>query len=60
MVDRLRDRTVVITGAGSGIGAGIARGLATEGANVVLADLDERAATGVATEITDAGGSLQA
>lgn len=60
MADRLRDRTVVITGAGSGIGAGIARGLAVEGANVVLADLNEEAARGVAAEIGASGGSALA
>lgn len=55
MVDRLSNRTVVITGAGSGIGAGIARGIAAEGANVVLADLNEEAAAGVAEQINAAG-----
>lgn len=56
MVDRLRGKTVVITGGGSGIGAGIARGLAAEGANVALADLNEEAAARVAEEITAEGG----
>jgi meso-butanediol dehydrogenase/(S,S)-butanediol dehydrogenase/diacetyl reductase len=60
MVDRLRNRTIVITGSGSGIGAGIARGLAAEGSNVVLADLNEDAASGVAKEISDDGGSALA
>jgi meso-butanediol dehydrogenase / (S,S)-butanediol dehydrogenase / diacetyl reductase len=60
MVDRLRDRTVMITGAGSGIGAGIARGLAAEGANVVLADLNEEAAAGVAAQIEADGGAALA
>ena len=57
MVNRLVDRTVVITGAGSGIGAGIARGLAAEGANVVLADLNEPAAAQVAADIEGSGGT---
>ncbi|MGE5594715.1 MAG: SDR family NAD(P)-dependent oxidoreductase [Hyphomicrobiales bacterium] len=35
----LRDSVVVITGAASGIGAGLARALAREGANLVLADI---------------------
>jgi len=60
MVDRLQNRTVVITGAGSGIGAGIARGLAAEGANVVLADLNLDAAQQVASQIEEAGGSALA
>lgn len=39
-----RGRTAVVTGGASGIGLGIARALADEGANVVVADLDEGAA----------------
>lgn len=60
MVDRLIGRTVVITGSGSGIGAGIARGIAGEGANVVLADLNLEAAARVAEQIngTDGGRAL--
>ena len=38
---RLVGRTAVITGAGSGIGLATARRLASEGANVVCADVDE-------------------
>ena len=45
-----------MTGAGSGIGRAIAIRLASEGARVVLADLDEGAAKGVAAEIAGAGG----
>ncbi|UOR01343.1 SDR family oxidoreductase [Leucobacter allii] len=50
----------MVTGAGSGIGAGIAKGLAAEGANVVLADLDLEAARRVADEILAAGGAALA
>ncbi|MFV0452371.1 MAG: glucose 1-dehydrogenase [Propioniciclava sp.] len=60
MADRLSGRTIVITGAGSGIGAGIARGTAVEGAGVVLADLNEEAAAAVAEEINGAGGQALA
>jgi NAD(P)-dependent dehydrogenase (short-subunit alcohol dehydrogenase family) len=42
---------VVITGGGAGIGAAMARRLVRGGARVVVADLDERAATTVATEV---------
>jgi NAD(P)-dependent dehydrogenase (short-subunit alcohol dehydrogenase family) len=38
--DSLRDRTVVVTGASSGIGAGIAQAMAAEGARLVLTGRD--------------------
>jgi meso-butanediol dehydrogenase / (S,S)-butanediol dehydrogenase / diacetyl reductase len=40
---RLRDHAVVITGAGGGIGRAIARSFAAEGADLVLADVDDTA-----------------
>ena len=49
-------KTVLVTGAGSGIGAEIARRLGAEGATVVVADLDEEAARTVAAEIETEGG----
>jgi NAD(P)-dependent dehydrogenase (short-subunit alcohol dehydrogenase family) len=49
-------KTVVVTGAGSGIGRGIAVVLAREGANVVVSDIEEAAAKAVADEITTSGG----
>jgi NAD(P)-dependent dehydrogenase (short-subunit alcohol dehydrogenase family) len=39
-MNRLKDKTVVITGAAQGFGEGIARCLVGEGANVVIADLN--------------------
>jgi NAD(P)-dependent dehydrogenase (short-subunit alcohol dehydrogenase family) len=44
-----------VTGAGNGLGRGIANRLASEGAAVVVADVDGDAAARVAAEIGDAG-----
>ena len=38
---RLKDKIVIVTGAGTGIGEGIALKFASEGANVVIADINE-------------------
>lgn len=40
---RLKDKTIIITGAARGIGAAIAERLAREGAHIVLCDIDETA-----------------
>lgn len=47
----LATRVAFVTGAGSGIGAATARRLASEGACVVCADLDEQSASSVASGI---------
>ncbi|MFB2579780.1 SDR family NAD(P)-dependent oxidoreductase [Herbiconiux sp. P15] len=60
MTERLTGKTIIVTGGGSGIGAGIGHGLAAEGANVVLADLNLEAAQKVADDITAEGGSALA
>ncbi|RFA18072.1 SDR family NAD(P)-dependent oxidoreductase [Subtercola boreus] len=57
MTARLQSKTIIVTGAASGIGAGIARGMAAEGANIVIADLNLEAAEAVAGDIREAGGS---
>lgn len=56
MSGRLTGRTAIVTGAGQGVGEGIARRLAADGANVVVAA--RRAETGepVAASIRAAGG----
>jgi 3-oxoacyl-[acyl-carrier protein] reductase len=48
---RLQNKIALVTGAGSGFGAGIARTFAREGAKVVIADINEKAAREVAAAI---------
>jgi 3-oxoacyl-[acyl-carrier protein] reductase len=48
---RLANKIALVTGAGSGFGEGIARTFAREGAKVVIADINEKAARDVAAAI---------
>lgn len=48
---RLKGKTAIVTGAGSGFGAGIARRFAAEGARVMVADINRAGAEAVALEI---------
>ena len=57
---RLRGKTAVVTGAAAGIGKGIAVAFAREGANVVIADLDLKAATETAAAISATGAKAHA
>lgn len=52
---RLADKVGIVTGGGRGIGRGIALELARQGAHVVVADLDVKAAGEVAAEIAASG-----
>jgi NAD(P)-dependent dehydrogenase (short-subunit alcohol dehydrogenase family) len=56
MLDRLKDKAVVVIGSGSGIGAATVRRLAAEGARVCVADINEAGAKAVADEVIAKGG----
>lgn len=53
---RVKDKVIIVTGAGGGIGEGIARRLAEEGARVVVNDISVEGGKRVVQEITQAGG----
>ena len=52
---RFTDKVAIITGAASGIGLATAKRLGSEGARVVIADLDEEKARTAAIAVTEAG-----
>lgn len=52
---RFDDKVAIVTGAAGGIGEAYARALAAEGANVVVADLDEAKGEATAASISEAG-----
>ena len=60
MSGKLKNKVVIITGAGSGTGAATARLMAAEGASVVVTGVPEEGVISVAAEITSTGGSAVA
>ena len=59
-VMRLKDKVAVVTGAGQGLGAAYARRFSSEGAKVIIADLNEPAARDVVKELEEKGGEALA
>ena len=57
---RLENRVALVTAAGSGMGKASAERFASEGAHVVVSDVNEAAANEVVSVINDAGGSANA
>jgi 3-oxoacyl-[acyl-carrier protein] reductase len=55
--NRLQDKSIIVTGAGSGIGEGIAHRLAEEGAAVIVNDIQATAGKRVVANIVAKGGS---
>ena len=60
MPSNIRGLAVVLTGAAQGIGANYARFLASQGAKVVITDVDEKGLNAAAREIEKSGGTVAA
>ena len=56
MTGRVEGKSIIVTGAGSGMGRAIAHRLAVEGASITVADLDGASAQVLVEEIRVAGG----
>ncbi|MEO6352733.1 MAG: 3-oxoacyl-ACP reductase FabG [Burkholderiaceae bacterium] len=55
----LKDKVALVTGAGQGLGAAIAHAFALQGAQVAVADINAEAASKVAEQISQSGGSAR-
>jgi 3-oxoacyl-[acyl-carrier protein] reductase len=56
-VSRFEGKSVIVTGAGSGFGEATAKRFASEGATVVLGDINQEGLTRVSREIAESGGN---
>ena len=54
-MDRLKDQVIIVTGGAQGIGLAYCKGLAQEGAKVVIADINGTAAEAAAQMLGEAG-----
>jgi NAD(P)-dependent dehydrogenase (short-subunit alcohol dehydrogenase family) len=51
----LNGKTLLVTGGGSGIGRGVSHVFAKAGANMIVNDIDQARAAGVAAELRESG-----
>ena len=59
-VGRVQNKTIIVTGAAMGFGEGIARNLTEEGANIVVADINEEVGNKTAAELAAMKGNNRA
>ena len=60
MTQRLEGKAGIVTGGATGLGGGCVRKLATDGARILIVDIDEAGAAAMAQEINSSGGTAAA